>query len=410
MTKLGTVLKSPEIKNMSCRELWAAAAHEALEDGGVTTGDVEGLYIGNMIGELQEHQYNLGNLLGLWTGLDRKGGVRVEGACASAAHAIREGALSIASGAYDVVMAGGVEVVSARVNDQHPGDIKEMSRQEIAGNIFCHYDRGWEVPQMIAQAGTLSQWAIAYAKRYKLSLENLYDTLDAVTLSNYHNGVLNPKSGWKRSVEEVAREQGFGTPKEFLRSSVQNPVTWWPLRRWHGYRSRFDGAVAVILCSTGIAERFNDIPIRVVGTANTNSVSFSESMYTQPFFVKAAREAYEMAGIDGEDVGTIEVNDTNAAEYLIILEDSGFFPRGEAWKGILEGATRFEGDRPVNTGGGGFTGTVVGLLGAFGTYNIVKQLRGQAGHRQISPSPLTGVMFDVGAARNAVVNVYQREQ
>jgi acetyl-CoA C-acetyltransferase len=126
ITKLGFVTETPEIKNMTSRELWTWAAQEAIEDAGVSLKEIDALYVGNMISELSEDQYHLGNVLTQWTGVKTgngawKSAVRVEGACASSSHAIRQAVFAIGAGVYDIVIAGGVEINNAKVGSKAPG-------------------------------------------------------------------------------------------------------------------------------------------------------------------------------------------------------------------------------------------------------------------------------------------------
>lgn len=412
MTPLGFVSETPGLQNLSARELWVWAAGEAMEDAGVGVGDVDAFYLANMIGEYAEDQYHLNNVVAQWTGLGCgdgvwKGGVRVEGACASSSHAIRQAAFAVASGACDVVMAGGAEVNNAHFGARSPGEARKMTNEERLASIYCHYDQAWEMPQLAIQDMVLIQWLIAYAKEYGLDAGTLTDVLDARVLANNHNGCRNPRAYWTRPLEEVSAEAGFGDPREFLRSPKHNPVSYWPARLWDGPR-RCDGAAVVILCAAEVAGRFRGKPVHVLGSGNAHGTSISEKMHTQPFIVEAARQAYEMAGLSPECVDLVEMYDFAPAEYLIPLEDVGYLPRGKGWKAVLDGRTRCEGDRPVNTGGGATAGLVVGAVGAIGTYHLVRQLRGEAGATQVDPTPRTGLLFDCGAARDAVIHLYGR--
>ena len=412
-TKLGFVTDTPEIKNMTSRELWTWAAYEAMQDAGVTPKEIDALFCGNMFSELSEDQYHLSNILAQWTGLTAGNGiwkpaVRIEGACASSTHAIREAAFAIAAGVYDIVIAGGVEVTNAKVESKAPGAPRKMTNEERVRALWCHYDQLWEMPQISVQDLVMSQWIIAYAKHYGLDVETLYDVLDGRIFSNARNGKFNPKAYWNRFVEEVAAEEGFENPRAFLRSPKHNPLLYWPLRLFDGAR-RADGGGAVVLCAAEVSKQFHKKPIHILGTGNAHGTTMSEKMYTHPFIGEASRQAYEMADISPGDVDIIEIYDYLAPEYIIPLEDIGYFGRGEAWKALIDQRTTFEGDKPVNLSGGSGAGSVVGCVGAIQTYYIVKQLRGEAGANQVNPCPRVGLVFDCGAARDAVINIYGRQ-
>ena len=412
LTRQGFVSETPELKSMTSRELWSWAAREALQDAGITAKEPEALFVGNMVSELSEDQYHLGNLLTQWTGLTLgeevwKPSVRIEGACASSSHAIRQALFAIAAGVYDIAIAGGVEINNCRIRSQDPGNPKRMTNEERLQSIYCHYDQAWEVSQLSIQDMVLAQWLIAYAKQYGLGVEDMYDFLDARIFSNAYNGHRNPTAYWNGTIEDLALKKGFEDPVDFLRSHEHNPVAYWPLRLFDGPR-RCDGASAVVLCASEISGRLHKKPIRILGTGNAHGRSFSEKMYSQPFIVEAARQAYEMAGVGPGDIGVAELYDFVAPEYLIPLEDFGYFERGEAWEAVVHQRTRFDSDRPVNTSGGSAAGSVVGSVGAVETYHLVKQLRGEAGQNQVVPVPEIALMYDAGAARDCVINIYGR--
>lgn len=412
LTNQGFVSDTPEVKYMTSRELWSWAAQEAIKDAAITAKELDALFVGNMISELSEDQYHLGNLLPQSTGLTVseevwKPSVRIEGACASSSHAIRQAAFAIAAGVYDIVIAGGVEINNCRIRSRDPGNPRKMTNEERLQSIYCHYDQAWEVSQLSIQDMVLAQWLIAYAKHYGLDVETMYDWLDARIFSNAYNGHLNPKAYWNGTIEELALNAGFEDPVAFLRSPDHNPVTYWPLRLFDGPR-RCDGASAVLLCASEISEQFHKKPIRILGTGNAHGRSFSEKMYSQPFIVEAARQAYEMAGVGPGDIDIVELYDFVAPEYLIPLEDFGYFERGEAWQAVIHQRTRFDSDKPVNTSGGAAASSVVGSVGAVDTYYLVKQLRREAGANQVVPTPEIGLMYDAGAARDCIINIYGR--
>ena len=412
-TKLGLVAETPEIKDMTSRELWTWAAREAMQDAGVSPKEIDALFVGNMISELSEDQYHLGNVLIQWTGMGTGNGawkpaVRLEGACASSSHAIRQAVFAIAAGAYDIVIAGGVEINNAKIDSKAPGAPRRMTNAERLRSIYCHYDQAWDLPQLSLQDMNLAQWILAYSQEYGLSIATLYDVLDARIASNHRNGESNLRAYWTRSLKDAAADAGFDNPKDFLRSTEHNPLAYWPLRLWDGPR-RCDGAGAVILCAATLSEKFQKKPVHYLGTGNAHGTSISEKMFSHPMIREASRQAYEMAGASPGKVDVVEVYDYLASEYIIPLEDIGYFARGEAWKALLDGRTTFEGDKPVNPSGGSSAGSAVGSIGAIQTYYLVKQLRGEAGVNQIRPVPRIGLAYDCGAARDAVVHIYGRE-
>jgi acetyl-CoA C-acetyltransferase len=406
MTKIGRVTDTTEIKGMTYRELMTSAAIEAMKDANITLNDIDAFYVSNAGGHLYiERQIHLSNLAASWIGLVEKPGAFVGDACAASSLAIREGIFAIASSVHDVVLVVGAEIYSARVHMGFPGHIEMLNSEDCLQNVVhTHYDQAWEKPQMGQNAAYYAQWIISYAKKYGLSADQMFDTMDEIIITNYYNGYNNPKTFMRIKVEDVAKQAGFDNPKKFLRSTEHNPFVFWPIRVWD-YERIADGSAAVILCAEDIANSFSRKPVRILGIGAAQGTPISEEMYTHSFRVKAAMEAYKMANVKPADIDIIEVHDSCVAQYLIALEDMGYLQRGEAWKAIIAGETRIGGGRPVNTLGGGQTGRPIGLHGLIQTYNIVKQLRGEGGGCQVSPRPDLGLIYDDGAARNAVVMI-----
>jgi len=410
MSDLGMVTETPSLLNMTTRELWTWAAAEAIEDSGIPASEVEALFAGNMMSEYSEGQYHLGYILSQWTGLSLgndawKSAVRVDGACASSSHAIRQAVFAVASGAYDVVIAGGVELGNAQWDWKAPGELKKMTNQERVSALYGHYDQGWELPNLSMLDHTLSQWLIAYAKRYGMSIDNLYEILDARVISNYENGALNPRTYWKKEISSIAKDAGFNSVQEFLRSPIQNPATCWPMRKMDGPR-RCDGAAAVVICASDISKYAKSKPVHYMGTGNAmQSSGSSRDMYTQPFIKEAGREAYEMAGISPEAVEVVELYDYGPAEYIIPLEDLGIFGRGQTSEALLKGQTLYSGARPINPSGGTSYGVAAGAVGGVCLAHIVKQIRGESGANQVKPIPKVGMVYDCGGGRDAVIHI-----
>lgn len=410
MSDLGLVTETPSLLNMTTRELWTWAAREAIEDAGIAVSDIEALFVGNMIGEYAEGQYHLAYVLSQWTGLSLGDGtwraaVRVDGACASSSHAIRSAVFAVASGAYDIVIAGGVEISNAIWSWEAPGEPRRMSNAERVKAIYGHYDQGWELPNMAMLDHSLSQWLIAYAQRYGLSIEALYDIFDARIASNCENGLRNPRAYWRGSLSDIAARAGVASVREFLRSPSHNAPNCWPVRQWDGPR-RCDGAAALVICAADVSRNAKSQPIHYRGTGSAlQSSAVSRDMYTQPFIVAAGQEAYAMAGVGPQEVDVVEMYDYGPAEYIIPLEDLGIFERGETGQALLSGQTLYSGHKPINPSGGTTCGGVAGVVGTIGMVHLAKQIRGQADKNQIAPVPQVGLVYDCGGGRDAVIHL-----
>ena len=159
-----------------------------------------------------------------------------------------------------------------------------------------------------------------------------------------------------------------------------------------------DGASCVLLVSEKIAKDFTDNPLYVVGIgqgsgkglhAKEDLTYFEATRY-------AAQEAYGLSGLKPEDVQIAEVHDCFSIAEIVHIEDLGFFKPGEGYRAVEEGLTRLDGSKPINTSGGlKCKGHPVGATGTGQLVEIWKQLRGEAGERQVPIKDLR-----VGAAQS----------
>jgi acetyl-CoA acetyltransferase len=182
-----------------------------------------------------------------------------------------------------------------------------------------------------------------------------------------------------------------------------------------------EGAAAAIITSKNIAKRFNDKPV-VIAAALTGEAQYgttfcgmsagfeSDSIRVRNPEVTTvlSQQAYEKAGIGPGDLNLVELNDNTAASELMFLEELGICPPGEAIKLIDEGRTEIGGDIAVNASGGLLSmGEPVGAMGIAQVAEVVWQLRGQAGQRQVAKAKV-GMCETAGAGGNCAVIILKR--
>ena len=198
---------------------------------------------------------------------------------------------------------------------------------------------------------------------------------------NYRNGVLNPKAFRRKEISE----------EEILASPMLN----YPLTA-KMFCAPDEGAAALVLCRADIAHRYTDTPVFVKATAirSRNYGSYEVSTSWAPIeedvapTVYASRAAYEEAGIGPEDVDVIQLQDTDAGAEVIHMAENGFCADGEQEKLVADGATEITGPMPVNTDGGLIAnGEPIGASGLRQVHELVHQLRGSAGDRQVPGDP-----------------------
>jgi len=376
------------------KDLFVEAFKEATAsvDKGMDPDDIEALYVGNFSNDFFVHQAHWGPLLSDIIGLAPKPATRTEGACASSALSFREGVFAIASGFYDIVLVGGMEDMSKRTTEEVTEGLA-LATTPYEGNV------GFTFP------GVFGAIATAYFEKYGASREHLMN----VTIKSHNNAPLNPKGQFRQTIREImearierAKQRGQPVPawadeREFLRDERANPTVAWPMKLYDCCPIS-DGAACMVLCAADIARNFTDNPLYVagIGQGSGRGLHAAEDITFFEATRYAAQEAYEMSGLRPEDVQFSEVHDCFSIAEIIHMEDLGFFKAGEGCKAVEAGLTTRDGSKPINTSGGlKCKGHPVGATGIGQMYEVWKQLRGEAGERQLPIKDLR-----VGAAHN----------
>ncbi len=395
---------------LSTRDLFVQAFQEmrGSVDKDFDPKDIEALYIGNYSSDLFEGQGHTAALMADWTGLAPRPATRIEDACASSGVALRQGILAIASGLYDIVLVGGIEKMS------------DLPTSEVTDTLATASDMLYEVPAGFTFPGFYAAMATAYMQKYGASPE----TFMRVGIKNHENGALNEKAQFGSTIRKVmegkvakAKAKGYPEPTwvdemEFLHDDRANPVIAWPMRLFD-CSPISDGAAAILLVASELATKFSDTPLDIIGFGQASDVALHDRKDVTGLRAAqiAGKEAYEMAGVTPEDIQVAEVHDCFTIAEVIASEDLGFFSLGEGYKAAEDGRTARLGSRPINTSGGlKSKGHPVGASGAGQVVEIWKQLRGQAGERQVPGNPSLGLTHNVGGTgQTAVVHIFERK-
>jgi acetyl-CoA C-acetyltransferase len=308
---------------------------------------------------------------------------RVENACAAGGYAVRQAVQAVRSGMADVVLAGGVEVmtdVSADNVRYWLGVSGETEYERLAGTTF---------------AGVYAQMADAHMQAHGTTPEQMAE----VSVKNHQNGAKNPKAhlGFECSLEDA-----MGAP------TVADP-----LNVYHCCPTT-DGAACALVVSEDVAEEYTDEPIRVAGVgASSDRVGlFERDTYTSvPASERAAESAYAEADVTPDDLDMAEVHDCFAIAELLAYGDLGFCDPEDAGEFAASGATARDGDLPVNTSGGlKSKGHPIGATGTGQVVEVFDQLTGQAGGRQLD-NPQRALTHNVGGSGGAaVVHVFEKAE
>lgn len=392
------------------RDLFVEAykSMSASVDKGFDPAAIEALYVGNFSSDQFEHQAHTAPLLADAVGLTPIPATRVEDACASGGVALRQGVMAIASGMADVVLVGGAEKMTA------------LSTAAVTEALATAADVPFEIPAGFTFPGFYAAMATAYMAKYGMKPEHLMN----VAIKNHDNAALNPNAQFGVTIQKwmegriaAAIKKGKPAPNwntiwDFLHDDGGNPMIAWPLRLFD-CSPVSDGAAAVLLVAADQAQRYTDHPIHIIGTGQASDAALHDRAELTALSAakKAAADAYAMAGVTAKDIRIAEVHDCFTIAEVIASEDLGFFAPGEGYKAVEDGMTARTGAKPINTSGGlKAKGHPVGASGVAQAVEVFKQMRGEAGERQVPGDVPLALTHNVGATGSTcVVHVYERK-
>ncbi|KAA9166006.1 acetyl-CoA acetyltransferase [Amycolatopsis acidicola] len=360
----------------SAEDMLVDAAGEVFETTPVARDDVDAYWLGTL-GSGQS-----GLTLSKALSLDYKPVSRVENYCATGSEAFRNACYAVASGAYDRVMAIGVEKLkdsgfSGLLRADPPGDGTAPELSLTAPAAFSLLDP-------------------AYCARYSVDPADMRSAMTHVAWKNHDNGTRNPKAQFRSGVTKEKIERA---PKVAGRLGVFD------------CSGVSDGAAAALIVRAEDAFEYTDRPMFVKGLALAAgpALGASDSEYdytTFPEVVRSARDAFAQAGVTDprHEISFAEVHDCFTPTELVLMEDFGFAERGQAWKDILDGAFELSGRLPVNPDGGLKSfGHPVGASGLRMLYEVWLQFRGAAGERQLA-DPRLALTHNLGGRPGSCVS------
>jgi acetyl-CoA C-acetyltransferase len=363
--------RHPEI---SASEMGAMATRQALSDAGMQWSDIQFAFGGSLAPILPDHDNapmadTLVNSLGL-TGVPF---VNVANGCATAGSAIALASNAIKSGACDISLAVGF--------DKHPRG-HFSAGAGMAGIDPWFGEQGFMVT---------TQFFAMKIQRYMHEFGITSEILAKVAAKNFRNGAMNPNA-WRRT--PFSEEEILNSPM------INEPLT------QYMFCSPDEGAAAVVLCRADLARQFTHRPVfvrsaclrtRRYGSFEVYSPSLPVERAPSPV-VDAAIAAFETAGVAPSDVDVAQLQDSEAGAELMHMAESGLCADGEQEDLVRAGETEIGGRLPINTDGGLIAnGEPIGASGMRQVYEIVLQLRGDAGPRQVPGSPRVGFTQVYGA-------------
>ena len=362
-----------ELWDKGVDDLLTDAATEAAASAGLSIHDIDAFWLGTMTSGV------CGVTLSRPLKLDYKPVTRVENYCATGSEAFRNACYAVASGAYDVAMAIGVE------------KLKDTGYSGLTGirAVGDGTDPGLSSP------AAFSFLAPSYAHKYGVDKDQLKEVMSRIAFKNHQNGARNPRAQFQKevSMETIAKAPLVaGDLGVFDCSGVS------------------DGSAAAVICRAEDAHKYCENPLYVkalsfVAGPAAGPIDPAYDYTTFEEVVRSAADAYAQAGITDPraQLAMAEVHDCFTPTELVLMEDLGFAERGTAWKEVLEGTFDRDGELPVNPDGGLKSfGHPIGASGLRMLFECWLQLRGEAPpERQIAtvgPGRTLGLTHNLGGA------------
>lgn len=401
MTRFGKFMAS------SVKELAAEALENTLKDAGVESKDLEAAYVSNSFWGMFSEQHSIrGQVMLHPLGIKEIPIINTENACAGASTALNLAYTAIKAGQYDLVLALGAEKISHTDKmlslrsyascldvEEFPNKIGELMQLVESMPL--------EIPEEDESGGGRSIFMDIYALGARWHMSRYGSTqrqLAVISSKNHDHGALNPYAQIRKkmSVEEILQDKPIAYP--FTRAMC-SPVG--------------DGAAAALLCSERFLAGLNSgRPVKIL--ASVLGTGRERPLEEDHIGKLVSRKAYDAAGVGPEDIDLAELHDATAYGELLQTEVLGFCPEGEGGLFAESGATRLGGKIPMNVSGGlECRGHPIGASGLAMVYEVVTQLRGEAGSRQVAGARIglteNGGGFLGTEEAAAAVHIFEKE-
>jgi acetyl-CoA acyltransferase len=373
MTPLGKHLEQ------SVKQLTAHAVNAALADAGATKEIVEAAWFSNTRQGALEGQHGIRGQIALKAaGFESIPVFNTDSACASSSSGLMQAFAAIKAGIYEVAMVVGTEKMNypdrrKEMFDAFKGSWDRENAEAQMAAVLAMGD-GLELPpEALADVGERSVFMDLYAAQARFHMKTFGTTqrqIAAVASKNHDHSQFNPLAQYRfpMTVDEVLADRLVSWP---ITRSMCAPMS--------------DGSGALIVAAKSALSRFNKArAVRIRGIGVSSSSHRTAEQYERHLTRVATERCYEMAGADAKDASVIEVHDASAIAEIIQLENMGLCSYGEGGSLAESGVTRLGGLIPVNVSGGLLSkGHPIAATGAIQIHELVTQLRGEAGQRQV---------------------------
>ena len=362
-------------------ELFTEAAMDAINEANLKPKDMQALFVGNALGGFEEGQQMVQTFIADNIGAFNIPANRYDGACASGGVAIRDAFMWVASGFYDVVLAGGTERVASMGTP-------------LATRTFAMYsDSHYEYPSGLTFPAVFALLTHLYSKKYDIPLQKLKEQMASISVKAHYYGTFNPKARFRK---ELTMER-----------ALNSPMICQPLQLYDCCPAA-DGAAAIVITSEEAAKKLTSKPVYIIGVGQASAGSLaSQQEYLPQTRARelSVKQAYDMAGLTPDDIDVCELNDCFSIAEILALEGLGFFEFGTGGEASQRGKTKIGGKIAINPSGGlQSKGHPIGATGAGQVYEIVRQLRNECGEAQVKGAKI-GMTDTLGGDGGTLCNL-----
>jgi acetyl-CoA C-acetyltransferase len=359
------------VKELAFDAITAAVADANIEN----SSKIGALYISNMIAGQISQQIHLGAQIADFCGYRGMEAYSVEAACASGGAAVRAGIAAVSSGLYDVVVVAGVEKMTDSIGDR------------VTRALATAADAEYEVDQGATFVAINALLMQRYLHEYKVP----HEAFAQFSINAHRNASHNPHAMFRTPItlDRYLKAAMIAPPINVMDSS---PIC--------------DGAAALVLCASEIADKYTSKPVRFLASASaTDSLALHDrwDLLQLRGVELSAKQAYSQAGLAPADIDIFELHDAFSIMAALSLENSGFAERGQGTKLALENEIAPDRRVPISTRGGlKARGHPVGATGVYQVVEVVTQLRGDAGDTQVQNAKI-GMAQNIGGSGATVV-------
>lgn len=370
--------KFGKLEDKDLMDLLCEASLEAIRDSNTNDKDFDAVYVASMLAETLNYITGVASALVDRIGLLPAAADHIKNGPASGGSAIKNAFYAIASGACDLVLVSGAEKMTHITT---PGAV--TSAVASMTHHTAERQHGASLPSF---AGMMAR---SYMERYNVPKE----WITSIAVKNHRNGLNNPYAHFQK---EITLEKAMSSPM------IADPL------QLYDICPISDGGAALVMCNADIAKKYCDTPILITGlgqATDTHIVYEREDMTVLKALQICSDKAYKMANKTPKDIDVAELHDAFEILEAVESEDIGFFKKGEGAKAAWEGQTEIGGVIPINPSGGlKAKGHPLGATGVAQVVELVWQLRGEAGKRQVSGAN-TGITCNFGGFGNNIISI-----